>query len=69
MEEQYLNALKYILENGVDKQNRTGIPTRSVFGTIMRFDLENGFPAITTKKLYFDSVKAELLWFVKRFRK
>jgi thymidylate synthase len=64
MEEQYLNALKYVLENGVDKPNRTGVPARSVFGMQMRFNLENGFPAITTKKLFFNSVVAELLWFI-----
>lgn len=65
LEDEYLNTLKYVLENGFDKPNRTGIPTRSVFGMMMRFNLEKGFPAITTKKLYFDSVKAELLWFIK----
>lgn len=64
MEQQYLNSLRYILENGVDKPNRTGVSTRAVFGMQMRFDLTKGFPAITTKKLYFDSVKAELLWFI-----
>lgn len=68
LEDEYLNTLKYVLENGVDKPNRTGILTRSVFGMMMRFDLEKGFPAITTKKLYFESVKAELLWFIRGSR-
>lgn len=62
---QYLDALNYILENGVDKKDRTGTGTKAVFGMQMRFNMENGFPAITTKKLAFNSVKAELLWFIK----
>lgn len=61
---QYLDALKYIMENGVDKPNRTGVDARTVFGMQMRYDMNNGFPAITTKKLAFKSVKAELLWFL-----
>ncbi|MBI2639817.1 MAG: thymidylate synthase [Candidatus Sungbacteria bacterium] len=61
---QYLDSLKYILENGVDKPNRTGIPTRAVFGMQMRYKMSDGFPAITTKKLAFNPVKAELLWFL-----
>jgi len=61
---QYLQALKHIMENGVDKPNRTGIDTRSVFGMQMRFNMADGFPAVTTKKLMFKSVKAELLWFL-----
>lgn len=60
----YLDALKYIMENGIDKPNRTGIDTRAVFGMQMRYKMEDGFPAITTKKLAFNSVKAELLWFI-----
>ena len=62
---QYLDALKYILENGVDRKNRTGISTRGVFGMQMRFNMKDGFPAVTTKKLAFNSMKAELLWFIK----
>lgn len=63
--EQYLNALKYVMDNGVEKENRTGVKTRAVFGLPMRFDLSKGFPALTTKKLAFNAVKAELLWFLK----
>lgn len=62
--QQYLQALKYIMESGVDKPNRTGINSRAVFGLPMRFNLKDGFPAVTTKKLAFKSVKAELLWFL-----
>ena len=60
----YLDALKYILENGADRQNRTGIATRAVFGMQLRFDMEDGFPAVTTKKLPWKSVASELLWFI-----
>ena len=60
----YLNALKNILENGDDRPDRTGIGTRSIFGLQMRFDLEDGFPAITTKKLAWKAVVSELLWFI-----
>jgi thymidylate synthase len=59
---QYLDALKYILENGKDRNDRTGIGTRGVFGYQMRFDLRNEFPAVTTKKLAWKSVVSELLW-------
>lgn len=61
---QYLDVLEDILDHGVDKDNRTGIPARSVFGRMMRFDMADGFPAVTTKKLAFKQVKAELLWFI-----
>lgn len=61
----YLDALKHILENGVDREDRTGTGTRSVFGMQMRYNLQDGFPAITTKKLAFKAVKAELVWFLK----
>ena len=61
---QYLDALKYILENGADRQSRTGISTRTVFGMQMRFNMEDGFPAVTTKKLPWKSVASELLWFI-----
>ena len=59
---QYLDALKYILENGKDRSDRTGVGTRGVFGYQMRFDLRNEFPAVTTKKLAWRSVVSELLW-------
>tara|TARA_Y100000294_G_scaffold173634_1_gene190163 strand:- start:1139 stop:1981 length:843 start_codon:yes stop_codon:yes gene_type:complete len=63
--EQYLNALNQVIENGVDKKDRTGTGTKAIFGMQMRFNMENGFPAVTTKKLAFNSMKAELLWFIK----
>ena len=62
--EQYLGALKHVLENGTDRQSRTGIKTRAVFGMQMRFSMEDGFPAMTTKKLAWNSVASELLWFI-----
>lgn len=61
---QYLDALKYIMENGVDKPTRTGIDTRGVFGMQFRYNMADGFPAMTTKKLAFNAVKGELLWFL-----
>ena len=61
---QYLDALEYILENGKDRNDRTGVGTRGVFGYQMRFDLRNEFPAVTTKKLAWKSVVSELLWFL-----
>jgi len=61
---QYLDALEYILENGKDRDDRTGVGTRGVFGYQMRFDLRNEFPAVTTKKLAWRSVVSELLWFL-----
>jgi len=61
---QYIKALEYILEKGKDREDRTGIGTRGVFGYQMRFDLREGFPAVTTKKLAWKSVVSELLWFL-----
>ena len=60
----YLNLLEKVMEEGLDKPDRTGVGTRSLFGLQARYDLSQGFPAVTTKKLFFNSVKAELLWFI-----
>ena len=62
---QYLNLLRHVLDNGVKQENRTGIDTLSDSGWQMQFHMADGFPVVTTKKLFFKSVKAELLWFIK----
>jgi thymidylate synthase len=59
---QYLDSLRHILENGEDRSDRTGVGTRGVFGHQMRFNLEETFPAVTTKRLAWKSVVSELLW-------
>lgn len=65
MEEAYLALGKTILEEGVNKGDRTGTGTKSIFGHQMRFDLQKGFPLLTTKRIPFRLIKSELLWFIK----
>jgi len=62
--QQYLELMRHVLENGVRREDRTGVGTVGIFGYQMRFDLAKGFPAVTTKKLHFRSIIHELLWFL-----
>src|SRR5436309_10520813 len=62
---QYLNLLKSILASGKERPDRTGVGTKALFGCQMRFNLSEGFPLLTTKKVNFKAITYELLWFIK----
>lgn len=64
-EHKYLHLLEDILEKGVEKSDRTGVGTKSIFGTQLKFDLSNSFPILTTKKVFWKGVVEELLWFIR----
>jgi len=61
---QYQDLLKKIMDEGIDRPDRTGVGSRAIFGQSMRFNMADGFPAMTTKKLAFETMKAELIWFL-----
>ena len=65
VDKEYLKLCQYILDNGIEKEDRTGVGTKSIFGYQMKFDLSEGFPLLTTKKVNFNLVWSELLWFIK----